>query len=228
MPSVATESTIDRLASYVDAGGRLIAECAPGEYDALGRRRPQVPAGLLAAVFGVHEVETDATGDVAVTLANGTALVGAWQRESLVVEAAQVIGHFSDGSAAVTESAYGAGSAVLIATYPSVAYARQPHAGTRAAIASLLLPVPRVPIAAWANVVPGLISREFALADGRRGLIAVNWTSNDQNLRLGASLVASHDGTAWSAADLNAAGGFTVAPRSGRLLIFETRLKATE
>jgi beta-galactosidase len=221
MPSVATESTIERLTGYVDAGGRLIAECAPGEYTALGRRRPEVPAGWLAEVFGVHEVETDATGDVAVTLANGTALIGAWQRESLVVDTANVIGHFPDGSVAVTESAYGAGSAVLIATYPSVAYAREPHAGTRSAIASLLSPAHRTPVATWADTGPGLISREVVLANGRRGSIAVNWTTSDQTLRLGARMTAVHDGTAWSSADVSATGGFTVPARTGRLLVFE-------
>ncbi|MDQ1495602.1 MAG: beta-galactosidase [Actinomycetota bacterium] len=220
MPSVATESTIERLTGYVDAGGRLIAECAPGEYTALGRRRPEVPAGWLAAVFGVHEVETDASGDVAVTLANGTALIGAWQRESLVVDAANVIGYFPDGSAAVTESAYGAGSAVLIATYPSVAYAREPDAATRSAIASLLSPAHRTPVAKWADTGPGLISREVILANGRPGVIAVNWTTSDQTLLLRARMTAAHDGTAWSPADVSATDTFDVPARSGRLLVF--------
>jgi beta-galactosidase len=183
MPTVVDEPMVEQLADFVRGGGRLIAECAPGEYTSLGWRRPVVPGLVLADIFGAHEIETDAVGEVAVAMVGGASLVGAWQRESLRLDTASAIGHFPDGSVAACEAVYGAGTAVLIATYPSVAYARRPDAATRSAIESMLAPANSSPWASWAAPGPGLISRQLVLADGRHAVIAVNWTGSDQQLR---------------------------------------------
>ncbi|MDQ1511749.1 MAG: beta-galactosidase, partial [Actinomycetota bacterium] len=198
MPSVATDPMSEQLAAFVAAGGRLIAECAPGEYDSLGKRRPVVPGGALAKVFGVSQIETDAADEIAVAIVGGMSLIGGWQRESLRVETATAVGHFADGSPAVTESRFGDGVAILIGTYPSIAYARRVHRDTGGAVANLLAPAAVPPFASWAQPGPGLVSREFVLADGHRAVIAVNWTTKAQPLVAVAALAQWHDGLAWT------------------------------
>ncbi|HTC68969.1 MAG TPA: beta-galactosidase, partial [Acidothermaceae bacterium] len=214
MPSVATEAMAHQLAAFVGRGGQLIAESAPGEYDALGRRRPVVPETTLARIFGVHQIETDAVDECAITIAGGTSLIGAWQRESLRIDGASVIGHFADGSPAVTRS----GNALLIATYPSVAYARRPHFDTRAAIANMLTPSANRRHASWVRLTPGLLSRAFALADGRVGVIAVNWTTDDQVIETAAPITAWHDARSWVPA---VESELVVPARAGRFLILD-------
>ena len=217
MPSVATDAMSHQLAAFVGRGGQLIAESAPGEYDALGRRRPVVPGVTLAELFGVRQIESDAVAECEVTIVGGTSLVGAWQRESLHIDNATVVGHFADGSPAVTSS--GVGNATLIATYPSVAYARRPHVDTRAAIAAMLGPTAVTRYASWAQPTPGLLSRHFALADGRHGVIAVNWTTDDQLIEAVVPISAWHDARSWVAAGSDRV---VVPARAGRFLILET------
>lgn len=221
MPTVADEPMADRLAEFVRGGGRLVAECAPGEYTSLGRRRPVVPGLGLAEVFGAYEVETDAVDEIAVAMVDGTSMTGAWQRESLRLETASAVGHFSDGSVAACEAAYGTGTAVWIASYPSIAYGRRPDAATRSAIRTLLAPTVASPLASWAAPGPGLTSRQFASADGRDAVIAVNWTGLVQRIRTVAPIAAWHDGVSWKAASRDGANGTDVPPRAGRLLVFD-------
>ena len=219
MPSVATDPMSQQLAAFVAAGGRVIAECAPGEYDSLGNRRPVVPGGALAELFGVHQIETDASDETAVTMVGGASMIGAWQRESLRVETATPLGHFDDGSPAVTESTFGTGSAVLIGTYPSVAYARRPHRDTRVALANLLAPAAVRPFASWATPAPGLISRGSVLADGRRAVIAVNWTTQDHVLETAAPVEQWHDGLSWAQPASRDTAQLIVPTRAGRFLV---------
>jgi beta-galactosidase GanA len=222
MPTVVDEPMAERLADFARAGGRLVTECAPGEYASLGRRRSVVPGLGLAEIFGAHEVETDAVDDIAIAMVGGNSLTGAWQRESLSLDTATAIGYFPDGSIAVCEAAYGAGTAVWIATYPSIAYARRPDTATRTAIESLLAPAAAERLASWATSAPGLISRQFALADGRNAVVAVNWTSLVQELRAPAPIAAWHDGLSWKRSASGGADVLDVPPRAGRLLIFDT------
>jgi beta-galactosidase GanA len=209
MPTVADAGLDAALTRFVGAGGRLVAEAAPGEYTPLGWRRPVVPGGALADLFGVRQIDADvAAAEIAVGEGR---LRGAWQREDLDLLDAEVLGTFTDtGSPAVTRRSAGAGSATLIGTYPSLAYAAKPDPATRAAVTDLLGAAP-AGLAEWDTPQPGLIRRSARLTDGRHAVVLVNWTFDDQPGRTTVPMSPLTGGPAATA--------FTVPRRSGLLLV---------
>jgi hypothetical protein len=149
------------LESFVDRGGHLVAEAAPGEYTWMGFRNPVVPREM----FGVRQIEMDAVGS-----ASAGWLDGAWQVETVAVLDATVL---LDGDFKVTRRSFGAGQVTLIGSYPSLA---------GSSFVDLLGPLER-PVT-WDALQPGLISRTARLADGRRAVFLVNWTHEPQRCSL--------------------------------------------
>jgi len=99
----------------------LVAEASPGAYVEHGRFAARVPSQGLSDVFGAEVVDSDTSDAIEIDL--GEARVrGAWAFDQLRPQEASVIGRFSDGSTAVVENRFGRGRAVLIASYPSLAY----------------------------------------------------------------------------------------------------------
>ncbi|GAA4439932.1 beta-galactosidase [Phytohabitans houttuyneae] len=179
MPATSIGALAAALAGFVARGGRLVAEAAPGEYDEHGARRPSVPGAGLDALFGVRQVDADIVDTV--TLPSG--LSGRWQRETLKLDGAECVEAFPDGTPAVTRR----GTAVLIATYPSLAYAARPDAPSRAALVELIGAPARELV--WADPGPGRYSRARVRPDGRRVIVAVNWTGTPQKATLAEALV---------------------------------------
>jgi len=198
MPAVTDERLSAALTAFVQRGGTLVSEAAPGEYDAHGRRRPLVPPDDLAVLFGVRQVDADIVEVAEATDGTGSRLTGAWQREWLELAGAKPLFHFGDGTPAVTGNHDRDGRAILIATYPSLRYAADRSDANRAAIVSLLAGAE--PAVRWGAHRPGLLSRTGTLADGRPAALAVNWRHENAQLRWG---------------DLDA----VVEPRSARLLV---------
>jgi beta-galactosidase len=183
MPATAGPRLAAALDAFVRRGGTLVAEAAPGEYDHRGARRPRVPGAGLDELFGVHQVEADACDDVALHLGDGEILPGRWQRDHLRLTTAAAVASFADGAPGITRHQAGAGQAILVATYPSLAYAaRRDPAGRRGLMS--LLGAPRAHrMLTWHDPQPGLISRPLRLAGDRRAVIAVNWTTTDHKAR---------------------------------------------
>jgi beta-galactosidase len=181
MPSVADRPMADALTAFVDGGGTLVAESAPGEYRPDGSRRTTVPGCGLDQLFGVRQVESDAlpSAEPPIRLVDGGSLRGSWQRESLTLLDAEPVGYFADGQIAVTSRPAGSGRAVLVASYPSVGYAGNPDQPTREAVAGLL-GAPAAGLLSWSAPGPGLVSRDVRLADGRRAVFAINWSTRDE------------------------------------------------
>lgn len=177
MPTVATPEVADAVRAFVGAGGTVVAESAPGEYDELGRRRTTVPGLGLAEVFGLVEHETTVEASPTVELATGGSLRGAWQTESLRLGPARTLGTFTSGAPGVTTNEFGHGHAVLIATYPSVDYHSSRDVATREAIVALLGAADARPVR-WQTPGPGLVSRSATLADGRTLYFAINWSAD--------------------------------------------------
>lgn len=178
MPGVADVPLADALTAFVERGGRLVAEALPGEHGPDGRRQPMAPGFGLDALFGVSEVEPDADL-LDIELAGGT-LRGAWRRARVDTSVA-VLGTFVDGRPGVTlrQTGSGRGIALHVATYPSVAYARERDAASRAALGELLdAAAVRRPLR-WVQPAPGLVGRGGRTADGRRLAFALNWTDED-------------------------------------------------
>jgi beta-galactosidase len=174
MPTVASDALSAELRRFVGAGGVLVSEASPGEYDELGRRRATVPGAGLAEVFGLVQHETT-IDDARISLSDGGELEGAWQRESLRIESAEPVGHFRDGTPGMTSHAFGSGTAVLVATYPSLAYHLERSRSSREAIVGLL-GAARSDDAGWVEPSPGLVSRRSTNARGQTILFAINWT----------------------------------------------------
>jgi beta-galactosidase len=182
MPAVIGDGAVKNLSRWVAEGGRLVSEGAPGEYDARGCHRHQLPPGELRDAFGVRAVEVDAiTGALPFTL-DGFPASGGWIRDVFELDGASPAGHFADGTVAASRNTYGDGEAVLIATCPSVTYETNTSAATRAAVTRLLGDRGRS-LLRWGTPKPGLMLRRHMLPDGRPAVFALNWTDVPALLR---------------------------------------------
>ena len=200
MPTVASDAVAGTLTAWVSAGGRLVAEASPGEYAPSGHRRPTVPPAAFEGLFGAREVETTTSGGDSIETQWGR-LASGWQKELLDVAGSTVLGTFGDGSPGITSNEYGGGTAVLIASYPSVDYSRTRDAVSRAVIVALLGDRPE-PGTRWAHQRPGLLTRRATASDGSSLVFAINWTDAAARLVAPAGtvlLAASGDATRASA-----------------------------
>ena len=189
MPTVASDALGTELSRFVNAGGVLVSEASPGEYDELGRRRALVPGAGLAEVFGLVQHETT-IDDARITLSDSGEIDGAWQRESLTLGSAQAVGHFHDGAPGVATHAFGGGTAALVATYPSLAYHVDRSPRSREAIVKLLRGAGRDD-AGWVEPHVGLVSRRCVNARGETILFGINWTAEPADLEasIGGTLI---------------------------------------
>jgi beta-galactosidase len=183
MPSIASERLSDALARFVDGGGTLVAEAGPGEYDETGHRRGRVPSGGLARVFGSTQVETTTPRPGERIAINGSEIAVAWQIEHSRLEGASVLGTFSDDSPAVTSHRFGAGTGVLISTFPSLAYNAGADSATAGSIANLMGALEDPRFLEWKDVAPGLVTRRACTKDGHGLVFAINWTTETHRLR---------------------------------------------
>jgi beta-galactosidase len=220
MPSVATEQLAARLGEFVTGGGRLVAEAAPGEYTALGYRRPTVPGAGMDAMFGVRERESDVVDELAMSFADGGTLEGGWQREELELHGASALGWFSDGGVAITTHDVGRGTAILIGSNPSIGYHRTRSPEVLAAYAQLTLAGPRNRWA-WTDQRPGLVSRSATTASGGRAVFAINWTDQVARATSDLELTTSLSTLGLVAARRDEDGRYVVPARSGMLLFSE-------
>ncbi|MCU1558529.1 MAG: Beta-galactosidase/beta-galactosidase [Microbacteriaceae bacterium] len=177
MPAVADHGVMESLARFVENGGVLVAEASPGEYSTTGHRRATVPDDAFGGIFGAHETETT-TADVGERIITAWGeLPAGWQKERVSVGRGQVIGTFADGAPAIVETISGRGTAVLIASYPSVAYAKSPTAASRTILGQLLRIEAKETAVRWVHQAPGLVTRRAASLDGSELVFAINWTA---------------------------------------------------
>jgi len=223
MPIAGSVSLAESLTRFVDSGGTLVAEASPALHVDHGHTSPRVPGLGLGELFGAEEIEADVTEALIFQLEGGERLEGRWMREFLRATTARIWGRFADGSPAVAENEYGRGKAVLVATYPSLAYeeSRSPETGRWIALASgqALPPIQQTP------PVSGL---HTSLHQHGEGLIvfAINWSDDPIHTKLllrrgrvrscrpSPGLAASNDGVA-----------IDLAPRSGGMAALEVSLE---
>jgi beta-galactosidase GanA len=167
MPNYASSPVARALKDFVAHGGVLVAEASPGAYVEHGWFSSSVPPHGLIDLFGAEVIDTDVSEDIQIEI--GSARVrGAWSFDHLRPRTASVIGHFPGGTAAALENSFGQGRAILVGTYPSVAYERirDPHTG--AWIAEMT--AGRAP-----ERIPGLLTRRHEAGD-RSLVFALNTT----------------------------------------------------
>ncbi|MDX6228381.1 MAG: beta-galactosidase, partial [Frankiales bacterium] len=172
MPSVGSAAMGEQLRKFVDGGGRLVAEAAPGEYSGLGYRSPTVPGSGMDTLFGVLERESDVVDDLSISLEGGASLEGGWQREEIDLRGASALGWFSDGAVAVTAHRLGRGAAVLIGSNPSISYHRTHSPEARAAYAQILTLGGSLATWTWTDPRPGLVSRSATTPSHGRAVFA--------------------------------------------------------
>lgn len=189
MPSVASDLLGTALADFVRDGGTLVSEAGPGEYTETGHRRPSVPSGPLTAVFGRTQIETTRPADGEVIAMAEARIAVAWQIESSRLDGATVLGTFSDGSPGVSTHVCGDGRAILISSYPSLAYANRPDAATATAIVELLAMGDEQRSVRWSALQPGLVSRRATSTGGEQLHFAINWTRETQRVDVDAGVV---------------------------------------
>jgi beta-galactosidase GanA len=220
MPAVSSDQLAASLDAFVRRGGRLLAEAGPGEYTPYGWRRPRLP---FADLFGIKLGEADACTAVPVSLRDGGTLTGTWQRDSITAISAEVLGSFPDGTPAVTANRLERGTAIQLGTVPSLAYYRTRDHASRLAISHLLGAEPRCRTARYTQPQPGLVTRPGQLADGRRGVIALNWSASPQEIAIGETSItvsSSHTGAARRTAR---AGDLIRLPSHAALLVLTER-----
>ncbi len=216
MPATTSDRLAAALSKFVERGGRLIAEAAPGEYDEHGRRYPTVPGAGMDTLFGLVEHETTVSPDQTIIFADGGRLGARWQTESLRLGAAVEVGAFADGAVAATTHVAGAGTAELLASYPSLAYARDRDGESLRSFATLIAPAERGWVA-WRQPAPGLMTRRGHTAQGARLAFALNWTNQDSTVDIAdAAEVITADRPA---AQVGAGDSFVVPAMSGALVV---------
>jgi beta-galactosidase GanA len=198
MPLVASPSLCAVLATFVSAGGNLIAEASPGQHDEHGWCVPS--RGCFGDLFGAVVVDSNIARSPRITLANGARIRGAWQLDTLHTSGASVAGVADDGCTAATRHAFGAGHATILGTFPSLDYHANRDAQTRDALVSMLGEGLHRPLWAWTRQRPGLIARLLQRDETAAVLVAVNHTAESATITVGD---ASH----------------TVEPHSGRIVV---------
>lgn len=147
-PYLLGEKVCQALAAWVEAGGVLIGEaCFAGWNREHGHHEKVVPGYGLEKVFRARQGVVAPAGEEGVAicierdlpmLRAGAVANGRIIQESLVVEGAEILARFPNGTAAVTRAFHGKGQAILIGSYPGLASHRSGDAGSRALIASLV------------------------------------------------------------------------------------------
>lgn len=219
MPMAGTQALAAALAAFVERGGTLIAEAAPLQHIEHGWASAKVPGHGLDQLFGVEEVESDASGLVRIDLDSGDTIQGEGLVERLRPSAGgRVVGRFSDGSPAVVENRHGLGRTLLVATYTSLAYetsrdrwtgswiARSAHGATG--------PVFQEP------VIEGLQTCLHATADGML-VFAVNWSHRPVKTRLKLPQSGVFTRASTGISQLDDALGVDLGPRSGAVAVVE-------
>lgn len=182
MPAALSDQTVSGLCGWVRNGGNLITEAAPGEYTELGWHRGSVPPAQLREVLGLYSHETDAISHSAEFDVNGFMAQGAWLKDHLILQGAKEIGQFTDGATAAALNIVGTGSAITIATCPSVQYFTGKDADTRAAI-SALISMDQHHIVTPQSPCPGVMRRPQSL-NGKSAELVLNWSDQPQRINV--------------------------------------------
>jgi len=106
------EELMPILDAYVKQGGRLVIDMPGAWYNTFGEQFPRDTASAFTQLFGTTLREYQYSGYNRDWRLDGETLLGSIG--SLRPESAEVVATFDNGKAAVTEHAYGEGSAVII------------------------------------------------------------------------------------------------------------------
>ncbi|MCL2487520.1 MAG: beta-galactosidase [Oscillospiraceae bacterium] len=193
-----------RLREWVERGGTLICEGLPGYFGDRGRVCTVQPGSGIDALFGVRQKTVafmpDLGDRIRFSAFGAENISGGLFRQSYEVTdaepigRAQIIGAYPDGETAVTLTRHGAGTAVLIGTYPSEGYFRESSPAAREMLENLLK---RLHITPPLTVSGAHIHARLCEGGGRRFLWLIN---HDKDSRSAAVTLENAAGSAASIA----------------------------
>ena len=137
-PLMLPAPAVAALKTYVQRGGVLISEARPAWNDERGFANARIPGGGLDDVFGVRERELRSGDLVSMTAARdlpgalaslaGASIPGATFAEHLqpIRGGVRVVATFENGDAAITDTRFGSGRAMLIGSFPAAAFEQDP------------------------------------------------------------------------------------------------------
>lgn len=148
------QATATKLIKYVENGGQLICEGLPGYWGDGGHVGEVQPNLGLDKLFGARQKYVEFTPDLLDTLklqVRGSKINGRYFLQEYSSDAGNIVGTFSNGSAAAVENKFGKGRTLLIGSFPGAGYARSHTSETRKFFAGLL---------EWANLAQRVSSSD--------------------------------------------------------------------
>lgn len=227
-PLMLPRQVADMLKGYVRGGGTLISEARPAWNDERGHANARIPGFGLDEMFGAREKLLDSPATVtmvgergldgALAPLSGRAFAGLNFAEHLDVtgSATRVLARFpgegaAPGDPAIVMSAYGAGRAILIGSFPSAAFEQDPV--TMRASGDLLQRLAAVAgIAPEVRIegAPGLVEARFLESPAAIVLIAINHADTPQKVTM--SFAADVPEAIWQNMETGAAVSFVQGP----------------
>jgi beta-galactosidase len=128
-PFMLSHEHAEKLIAWVENGGTLVSQGCPGYFDEnchLGTVQPNMG---LDKLFGAREEYVELLPEVLDDVMfdwEGRAVHGGLYYQTYQPTTGTVKGRYPDGTVAVVEHTYGQGRTLLIGTYPSVAYYKDP------------------------------------------------------------------------------------------------------
>ena len=155
LPYILSQAVADKLRAWVADGGMLISEAIFGGYDLNAGRHTVAPGFGYSEVFGVEEKATTTASDFTAAYGDSWAvektdtnlvtlryreenITGYYFCQELIPRQGQALAYFANGSAAITQSDYGRGKAVLIGTLLGAGYGKSKDPGIRKLLQDLL------------------------------------------------------------------------------------------
>lgn len=144
-PVMLSKNVAEGLKRYVAAGGTAVAEARLAWNNAQGHASPVIPGFGLDQVFGARELmiqpvaESQLQVDSSLPDFEAAELVAgaAFEEDLQPLPGARVLARFADHQPAIVENHYGQGRAILIGSFPALAYQRQHAPSTKKLFLSL-------------------------------------------------------------------------------------------
>jgi beta-galactosidase len=197
-PVMLSRDVAEGVKRYVQSGGTAVAEARLAWNDARGFASDVIPGAGLSEVFGARESLIRPADKVQMETEASTALAGvpghtvitgyAFEEELDPLTGGRILARFPNGSAAVVKNNEGKGSAVLIGSFPALAYYREHDANVKRFFLSL---------ARAAGISPGVevsgpdasgIEVRRLAGDGEQFILVFNHGSTDTQVSLAVRL----------------------------------------
>jgi beta-galactosidase len=134
-PVMLSQEVAAGVKRYVESGGTAVAEARLAWNDARGFASDVIPGAGLSEVFGAREAAIKPADKVRLLTEASAALPGipahtaisgdAFEEELEPLAGSTILARFEDGNPAIVKNGEGKGSAVLIGSFPALAYYRE-------------------------------------------------------------------------------------------------------